>query len=85
MINVRVAASQLSIAEVCSYESSRIHGVSNLNAIRDGTRVLRTIQREFIDKAARRGPGSLRRLRNPSVCPTTSAEQASTTSAEQAS
>ena len=85
MINVRVAASQLSIAEVCSYESSRIHGVSNLNAIRDGTRVLRTIQREFIDKAARRGPGSLRRLRNPSVCSTTSAEQASTTSAEQAS
>jgi glycosyltransferase involved in cell wall biosynthesis len=82
LINVRVAASQLSIAEVCSYESSRIHGVSNLNAIRDGTRVLRTIHREFIDlrgaaKTAYRGPGSLRRLRTPSVPSATSAEQAS--------
>lgn len=47
LINVRVAASRLKIAEVCSYEASRIHGVSNLNAVRDGTRVLRTIRREF--------------------------------------
>ncbi|MDT5168429.1 MAG: hypothetical protein QOD02_1756 [Mycobacterium sp.] len=47
LINVRVAARRLSIAEVCSYEASRIHGVSNLNAVRDGTRVLRTIRREF--------------------------------------
>src|SRR5262249_19602758 len=52
LINVRVAASGLKIAEVCSYEASRVHGVSNLNAVRDGTRVLRTIRREFV--AARR-------------------------------
>jgi glycosyltransferase involved in cell wall biosynthesis len=52
LINVRVAASKLSIAEVCSYESSRIHGASNLNAVRDGTRVLRTIHREFVDLRA---------------------------------
>lgn len=48
LINVRVAGSGLQIAEVCSHESSRIHGVSNLNAITDGTRVLRTIRREFV-------------------------------------
>lgn len=55
MINVRVAASNLRIAEVCSYESHRIHGVSNLNAISDGTRVLRTIRREYVQaRAARR-------------------------------
>jgi glycosyltransferase involved in cell wall biosynthesis len=47
LINVRVAASRMKIAEVSSYEASRIHGVSNLNAVRDGTRVLRTIRREF--------------------------------------
>ena len=52
LINVRVAASRLNIAEVCSYESCRVHGVSNLHAVRDGTRVLRTIRREFV--AARR-------------------------------
>ncbi|MGA9374755.1 MAG: glycosyltransferase family 2 protein [Mycobacterium sp.] len=48
LINVRVAASDLRIAEVCSYEASRIHGESNLNAVRDGIRVLRTIRREFM-------------------------------------
>jgi glycosyltransferase involved in cell wall biosynthesis len=82
LINVRVAASRLSIAEVCSYESSRIHGVSNLNAIRDGTRVLRTIQREFVDlriaaKTVVRRPGTLRRLRSVPVPPAAAAEQAS--------
>lgn len=47
MINVRVAASALTIAEVCSYEENRLHGVSNLNAVSDGFRVLRTIRQEF--------------------------------------
>jgi hypothetical protein len=47
LINVRVAAHKLNIVEVCSYESSRIHGVSNLNAVRDGFRVLKTIRTEF--------------------------------------
>jgi glycosyltransferase involved in cell wall biosynthesis len=52
LINVRVAANNLSIAEVCSYEKNRIHGVSNLNAVRDGTRVLRTIRREYFQARA---------------------------------
>lgn len=46
LINVRVAQSPLVVTEVASYESSRLHGVSNLNAIRDGWRVLRVILAE---------------------------------------
>lgn len=48
LINVRVAAHGLAISEVHSYEADRIHGVSNLNAVRDGLRVLRTICSEYI-------------------------------------
>ena len=47
LINVRVAARRLNIAEVCSHESERLHGVSNLNAVTDGWRVLRTIRQEY--------------------------------------
>ncbi len=47
LINVRVAANQLQIVEVCSFEANRIHGVSNLNAVTDGLRVLKTIRQEF--------------------------------------
>jgi glycosyltransferase involved in cell wall biosynthesis len=43
LINVRVAAAELTVTEVPSFEHPRIHGVSNLNAFRDGLRVLRTI------------------------------------------
>jgi glycosyltransferase involved in cell wall biosynthesis len=46
LIHVRVAKAGLSVAEVPSYEYSRIHGVSNLNATRDGLRVVRTILAE---------------------------------------
>jgi glycosyltransferase involved in cell wall biosynthesis len=43
LIHVRAAKAGLVVAEVPSFEHSRIHGVSNLNAFRDGLRVLRTI------------------------------------------
>jgi glycosyltransferase involved in cell wall biosynthesis len=46
LINVRIAQAGLRVTEVASYEHSRIHGVSNLNAARDGWRVLRTILAE---------------------------------------
>lgn len=46
MINLRVAQAGLRVIEVPSFEYSRIHGVSNLNAISDGLRVLRTIVSE---------------------------------------
>ena len=43
LINIRIAQAGLNVTEVASYEHSRIHGVSNLNAASDGWRVLRTI------------------------------------------
>jgi glycosyltransferase involved in cell wall biosynthesis len=46
LINIRIAQAKLRITEVASYEHSRIHGVSNLNAVSDGWRVLRTILAE---------------------------------------
>jgi glycosyltransferase involved in cell wall biosynthesis len=46
LINIRVASAGLEISEVPSYERSRLHGTSNLNAFTDGLRVLRTIHTE---------------------------------------
>jgi glycosyltransferase involved in cell wall biosynthesis len=46
LIHVRVAKAGLVVAEVPSFEHARIHGVSNLNALRDGRRVLHTILTE---------------------------------------
>ena len=46
MINVRAARSPLVISEVPSYESNRLHGVSNLNAMSDGLRVLGVVLSE---------------------------------------
>src|SRR5262245_54211817 len=46
LINIRTAAAGLAITEVPSFERSRIHGASNLSAVSDGIRVLRTILHE---------------------------------------
>lgn len=46
VINCRVAQADLKIKEFPSFELARIHGASNLNAVRDGLRVLRTIMAE---------------------------------------
>jgi glycosyltransferase involved in cell wall biosynthesis len=43
LINCRIAAARVKIAEVPSTELSRLHGESNLRTFRDGVRVLRTI------------------------------------------
>jgi Glycosyl transferase family 2 len=43
LINVRMAAAEMKIVEVPSYELRRTHGTSNLNTFRDGFRVLQTI------------------------------------------
>jgi glycosyltransferase involved in cell wall biosynthesis len=53
LIHVRVAAAGLAVTEVPSFEHSRIHGVSNLSAVTDGFRVLRTIVAEL--RRMRRG------------------------------
>jgi glycosyltransferase involved in cell wall biosynthesis len=46
IINVRVAGAGLRVAEVPSYERPRLHGETNLHAVRDGFRVLRSIAHE---------------------------------------
>ena len=46
LINVRALKGRLKIMEVASFESERIFGESNLRAIPDGWRVLKTIVRE---------------------------------------
>jgi glycosyltransferase involved in cell wall biosynthesis len=43
IINCRIAHAKLNIVEVASYEKVRIHGESNLNAVKDGLRVLKTL------------------------------------------
>ncbi len=50
LINIRIARAGLTVAEVPSFERRRIHGESNLNALRDGGRVLRTILRERLSR-----------------------------------
>ena len=47
LINVRIAKAGLIVHEVPSYENVRLHGTSNLRALPDGSRVLRTIVREL--------------------------------------
>ena len=46
IINTRISQAGLTVAEVASFEQLRIHGESNLNATRDGLRVLRSILHE---------------------------------------
>ncbi|MDY7101844.1 MAG: glycosyltransferase family 2 protein [Actinomycetota bacterium] len=47
-LNIRAAVAGLRIVEVPSFEASQMSGVSNLNARRDGTRVLRAILAEWL-------------------------------------
>jgi hypothetical protein len=54
LLNLRAARAGLRIVEVASFEQARIHGESNLNAMTDGVRVLRTIAREWPRNRARR-------------------------------
>ncbi|MGW1816543.1 glycosyltransferase family 2 protein [Streptomyces sp. NPDC002125] len=54
LMNIRVVKAGLRVQEVPSHEYNRIHGVSNLSAVRDGLRVLRVILREKRVRRARR-------------------------------
>ncbi len=54
LMNVRIAKAGLIVHEVPSYEQVRMHGASNLHTIRDGSRVLRTIVREWVTSASRK-------------------------------
>ena len=48
LINIRAARARLKVVEVPSFERTRLHGRSNLNAFADGRRVLRTIAAEAL-------------------------------------
>jgi glycosyltransferase involved in cell wall biosynthesis len=54
LMAVRVARAGLLIHEVPSYERPRLEGLSNLSAIRDGLRILRTIMLERLRVSQRR-------------------------------
>lgn len=60
LINVRIAKAGLRVAEVPSFEHSRHYGTSNLNAVSDGMRVLRTIHVER-KRGTRRNATSIQR------------------------
>ena len=62
LIHVRVAKAGLVIAEVPSFEHPRLHGVSNLNAFRDGRRVLQTILAERRRPRSQPGIGAIQPL-----------------------
>jgi glycosyltransferase involved in cell wall biosynthesis len=46
VMNVRAAKAGLAIHEIPSYEHARLHGMSNLNPVRDGIRIAKFIVRE---------------------------------------
>jgi glycosyltransferase involved in cell wall biosynthesis len=54
LMNIRAAKAGLRIQEIPSTERPRLHGESNLNAIRDGWRILRLIAQERFSWLGRR-------------------------------
>ncbi|MGY1501975.1 glycosyltransferase family 2 protein [Streptomyces sp. QTS52] len=54
LINIRVVKAGLKVQEIPSHEYLRIHGASNLRAVRDGLRVLRVILEERSNRRALR-------------------------------
>lgn len=65
LVNIRTAASGLKIAEVPSFELNRAFGASNLNAVRDGLRVLSTIIRGFVEQRTAAKVAKAPRVRTP--------------------
>ncbi|MGW1540314.1 glycosyltransferase family 2 protein [Streptomyces sp. NPDC002309] len=57
LMNIRVVKAGLKVQEIPSHEYLRIHGTSNLSAVRDGLRVLRVILRERSNRRALRRRG----------------------------
>nr|WP_236071251.1 glycosyltransferase family 2 protein [Streptomyces polyasparticus] len=54
LMNIRVVKAGLRVQEIPSHEYVRIHGASNLRAVRDGFRVLKVILKERADRQQRR-------------------------------
>lgn len=55
LLNIRALKQKLKIVEVASFESHRLHGESNLRAIPDGWRILKSIIREKLPTRAATG------------------------------
>ncbi|MFJ1648505.1 glycosyltransferase family 2 protein [Streptomyces sp. NPDC088258] len=61
LMNIRVVKAGLRVQEIPSHEYDRIHGASNLRAVRDGLRVLGVILRERgVPRSTRRRPAAPR-------------------------
>jgi glycosyltransferase involved in cell wall biosynthesis len=60
LMNVRALRANLRIAEVPSHEHERIYGMSNLRALPDGWRILKTIMREWADDKFSSAPAPVR-------------------------
>ncbi|WP_030542251.1 glycosyltransferase family 2 protein [Streptomyces albus] len=56
LMNIRVVKAGLRVQEIPSHEYHRIHGDSNLRAVRDGLRVLKVILGERASRRSRRHP-----------------------------
>ncbi|MFE5818373.1 glycosyltransferase family 2 protein [Streptomyces sp. NPDC056479] len=54
LMNIRVVKAGLKVQEIPSHEYLRIHGTSNLRAVRDGLRVLKVILKERSNRRALR-------------------------------
>ncbi|MBO1331949.1 glycosyltransferase family 2 protein [Streptomyces sp. VRA16 Mangrove soil] len=67
LMNIRVVKAGLKVQEIPSHEYLRIHGASNLRAVRDGIRVLKVILQERSNRRALRnsktGPAKLNLVR----------------------
>lgn len=57
LMNIRVVKAGLKVQEIPSHEYLRIHGASNLRAVRDGLRVLKVILKERSNRRALRRRG----------------------------
>jgi hypothetical protein len=68
-LNVRAAKAGLVVWEMPSFERPRISGQSNLHAIRDGLRILRTIWQESPGHALRRERGAMADLQSAASVP----------------
>jgi glycosyltransferase involved in cell wall biosynthesis len=73
VINCRFAAAQVAITEVPSVEKLRMFGESNLRAVSDGLRVLRTLMTEW--RRARAVRRMERRLSEPAVAKPATADE----------
>ena len=75
LMNIRAVKAGLRIHEVPSHEYRRLHGTSNLRAIRDGCRILRVIMREkFAPTTTVREISFLKRARMAATQVSTDAE-----------